>query len=300
MKRLTLALIFFLACSRETPITETKTDGELQSRAAVHPERDAMVRREASAAGNPSSSALATEDEPVYGRRSGSPKREPVTADSKGQPRADEASRPLSFAQIEATEIPLPRSGRAPGTGREQPCTPDEISELRRFVQGVRTAVANGEGYASWIPFYERLTAEPDCHVYRAWRASTTGWFPEYVYIAGYDSPARECEYETTFTVTNTVPAGVTVEGLALALKHVGSNASAEALYAELVTCPRCWPFYEVFSPLTPDDRELVMAPEGWTGEGSFRKRFKYACLHHPDFQVEAAVTWGGTLKVAD
>lgn len=60
-------------------------DGELQSRAEQ--------------SGNPSSSALASEEEPANNRSERSedgPEREPVTADSKGQPSADEASRATS------------------------------------------------------------------------------------------------------------------------------------------------------------------------------------------------------------
>lgn len=78
-------------------LREIQKDGELQRRAAVHP---AVVKpqdsREAGASGNPSSSALADRHGPLNGKPTDSPQREPVTADTEGQPRSDEASRPLT------------------------------------------------------------------------------------------------------------------------------------------------------------------------------------------------------------
>jgi hypothetical protein len=90
----------------DVPREDSKKDGELQSRArggeckSVDPER-----------GNPSSSALVASPKGLTGTKVGtrrSPQREPVTADTKGQPRADEASRSL-YGERQV----MPNEGRA-------------------------------------------------------------------------------------------------------------------------------------------------------------------------------------------
>lgn len=69
---------------------------QLERVAKRHHQQDGELQSRAEQSGNPSSSALAVGRSATSDRSTDGPQREPVTADSQGQPRSDEASTPLS------------------------------------------------------------------------------------------------------------------------------------------------------------------------------------------------------------
>jgi hypothetical protein len=171
-------------------------------------------------AGNPSSSALASEDEPA--RKSSEiseegPKREPATADSKGQPSGDEAS-PAALPYNTTkyldpfNEAPPARARFAPSVKSAGDTTPNDwtvcipwgspepSADIEANLTRANTWAAAASAKAELLGFgagrYDKLHCRGDVIAdwFVAGGPEPLGWLGR----LGFDSPLATCGYQIT------------------------------------------------------------------------------------------------------